>query len=47
MTSSQSFAVGTPHGLIPSFDKKGFRVHNIVIAGSAQQPDGPRALLLP
>ena len=26
------------HGLTPAFDKKGFRVHNVVIVGAARQP---------
>jgi hypothetical protein len=29
------------HGLTPSFDRKGFWVYNVVIAGPAQQPALP------
>jgi hypothetical protein len=32
------------HGLTPPFDRRGCRVHNIVIVGPARQPDCPLAL---
>jgi hypothetical protein len=45
--STQSAALAMPfHGLTPSFDKTGFRVHNhnTVIVGFALQPDHPLRL---